>query len=129
MSQIITNVSAGRKFILPTGKVLVQGCSTKANAKILSDSHVKKLISSGRLSVSSVASTSDVISEIVDVAKEVVETISLSAINPIAAVANIPDVIKEIEDVVDIVVDSKPEEVKATRTRRATPKKEESDNG
>lgn len=128
MSQIITNVSAGRKFILPTGKVLVQGCSARANAKILSDSHVKKLIASGRLAVSSVATASDIVSEIIDVAKEVVETVSLVAINPVAAIANIPDVVKEIEDVVDAVAE-KTEEVKAVRTRRSQVKKEESDNG
>jgi hypothetical protein len=152
MSQIITNVSAGRKFILPTGKTLILGQSTKANAKILSDSYVKKLISSGKLAVSSTeTSVFSIVNEVVDVVKEVAETVALSAVNPIAAIANLADVASEVGDIIEVLDGSSKEietptesiteedlskdlavesEVKqVTKRTRSTAKKESQENG
>jgi hypothetical protein len=105
MSLIIKNVSASNKLLLPNGKPLKVGSEIKVAESILGSSLIRKLISENKISVRP-ASAKTAILDVIDVVKEVAETVALSAINPMAAVTNVADLVSEVQEAVSSVSDA-----------------------
>lgn len=134
MSLIIKNVGASNKLLLPNGKPLKLGAEIKVPESILNSSLVRNLISSGKLTVKA-AGAKEVALEVVDVVKEVLETVSLAAINPVAAVTNAADLISEVKEAVESISSAIEDEVVLTvaseestdkpKSRRKPSKKDE----
>lgn len=113
MSLIIKNVAASNKLLLPNGKPLKVGAEIKVAESIMGSSLIRKLIAENKISVRP-ASTKTAILDVIDVAKEIAETVALAAINPVAAVTNVADVISEVQEAVISVTDAVKEDSSVT---------------